>query len=239
MQVAAMTHKGLVRKKNQDRYLVRLDIGLFVVADGMGGHQAGEEASRLAVAALEEWFSREEPGSSEPEQVLTQAVKYANDCVYSSSLRNPDQYGMGTTLTAALFRQGMAFIAHVGDSRAYHLRDGSIKPVTNDHSYVGELVRNGSLTEEEAQHHPQRNVLTRALGTHDQIAIDLVKVPMEKGDFLILCTDGLSNLIDNVEIGQVILGNHTVQRAVEDLVQLALQRGGHDNITLVLIKYGN
>ncbi|MGB9660637.1 MAG: Stp1/IreP family PP2C-type Ser/Thr phosphatase [Moorellaceae bacterium] len=235
MRAEALTHTGLVRTDNEDAYIVDLDLGLLAVADGMGGHLAGEVASFLALKALSERLK--EGDGREPLARLVEAVRFANAIVYRSSCSTPEYRGMGTTLTVAWIVGGEAFIAHVGDSRAYLFRNGDLEALTQDHSYVGELVRSGDLTREEARLHPQRNLLTRALGTEAEVEVDSRTVPLQKGDVLLLCTDGLPEVVREEEITAVLSGRQDLREILEALLQMALDRGGPDNITVVLAAY--
>lgn len=234
MQTAVLTHVGLVRQKNEDSYAVLPEHNLYAVADGMGGHQAGELASRLALKVLGELVSTPRPGENCRDK-LVQAVQEANRRVYELSQRDADKQGMGTTLTAVWIRDGVAHLAHIGDSRAYLLRNSELKLLTNDHSLVGELVRQGSLTPREAQFHPSRHALTRALGIEAEVKVDTKSMTLNKNDLLFLCTDGLTNLVTDEEIEAVFAEISDLQRALEKLVQLCLERGAHDNITMLAI----
>ncbi|NMB24560.1 MAG: Stp1/IreP family PP2C-type Ser/Thr phosphatase [Firmicutes bacterium] len=229
MRVGVMTHIGQVRAVNQDAYLMR--DSLVAVADGMGGHQAGEVASRLAIDVLEDWsFDREHPNTS-----LHQALAKANMRVFEMAEENPNMTGMGTTLSLAWFLDDTVHIAHIGDSRVYQLRKGELRQITWDHSVVGELVRSGALDEEEALRHPHRNVLTRSLGTSPIAEFDLHEISLRDTEGLLLCTDGLYSLVSHQELAATIQEIEDPQLAVEQLVALANERGGHDNITALLV----
>lgn len=237
MQAAALTDVGLVRQRNEDHYLLDLARGLFVVADGMGGHLAGDIASRLAVETISSTIPEAVPGN--PMTLLAQAVSRANEVVYRQAQRQVENQGMGTTLTAALVKDGTLYVAHVGDSRAYLLRQGGAEVITSDHSFVGELVRRGGLTEAEAMYHPQRNMLTRALGIGPVVEVDTVEVPLAQGDFVLICTDGLSGVVGKEEMSSIIQETGDLQQALGNLVSLALERGGRcplSHVPLVLPK---
>jgi len=234
MQTAVLTHVGLVRQKNEDSYAVLPEQNLFAVADGMGGHQAGELASRLALKILSELVADLRPGE-DCRQQLVQAVQEANRRVYELSRRDADKQGMGTTLTAVWIRDGVAHLAHIGDSRAYLIRDSELQLLTNDHSLVGELLRQGSLTPSEAQFHPSRHALTRALGVEAEVKVDSRSMSLNKNDLIFLCTDGLTNLVSDEEIKTVFAETGDLQEALAKLVQLCLERGAHDNITMLAI----
>ncbi|HWJ03324.1 MAG TPA: Stp1/IreP family PP2C-type Ser/Thr phosphatase [Verrucomicrobiae bacterium] len=233
MRTDAITDVGLVRKENEDSFLIREDLGLAVVADGMGGHEAGEVASLLAVKTLEDSL-QENPGFDEVSLGL--AVKAANSAIYRQASENPSFQGMGTTLTALWWRGSKALIGHVGDSRAYLIRNQQISLLTTDHSLVNELVQGGHITEAEALTHPQRNVVTRALGVDVNVEVDLIAVEVEQGDKFVLCSDGFSNLINAEEI-LAALATEPTGPALSKLKQMALDRGGFDNITAVLVEF--
>lgn len=228
----AISHTGLVRPGNEDYFILDTELGLLAVADGMGGHRAGEVASYLALQALKEELLNNQAGESL--SGLMAAAAFANEVVLRSSLSNRGHEGMGTTMTAIWVVGSRGFLVHIGDSRAYLYRDGQLQHLTDDHSYVGELVRCGSLTLDEARHHPRRNVLTRALGTEEKVTIDGREVELKPGDHLLLCTDGLYEVISDVEIQTIIGRKRDLQVTVRELLDLALERGGPDNITVVL-----
>ncbi|NLW07496.1 MAG: Stp1/IreP family PP2C-type Ser/Thr phosphatase [Clostridia bacterium] len=235
MLAEAISHTGLVRPGNEDYYILDLEMGLIAVADGMGGHQAGEVASHLALNTLRERLL--DRPADDPLAGLMAATAVANETVFRSSLSNQEQEGMGTTLTAIRVVGNKGFLVHIGDSRAYLYREGRLQHLTDDHSYVGELVRCGSLTLDEARHHPRRNVLTRALGTEKSVEVDNLELELKPGDRLLLCTDGLYEVISDAEIQTIIACNPELKRATQELLELALKRGGPDNITVVLALY--
>ena len=225
---AGATDTGRTRRRNEDSYVVAPP--LFCVADGMGGAQAGEVASRLAAAAVEE---AEPGGPSGPERV-TALIQEANRRVYERASADPTVSGMGTTMTVALVEDDGVTIGHVGDSRAYLVRDGSIKQVTEDHSLVNELVKSGKLSREEAEQHPQRSVITRALGTDPDVDVDAFTVDAQPGDLFLLCSDGLSSMVDSDEILAVLEENRDdLKLATKSLLAAANRGGGEDNITAV------
>lgn len=234
MQVEGMTETGHIRDNNEDYYLIDLDLQLFIVADGMGGHQAGEIASRLAVETVAEHLRK--VGPSDLGSSLYEAVMLANEQVYRQSIARPDYNGMGTTLTAMLKTNGHVKIVHIGDSRAYLLRDGNLTLLTDDHTFVGQLLRLGEITERQAKIHPQRHLLTKALGTAEAISLELSEYQVQEGDILLLCTDGLTNEVYDEEIRDMIVSNKEIKQALDGLVRLALERGGQDNITGIIIK---
>ncbi len=238
MKWSKLSHVGLVRDKNEDNSCICDDIPLLAVADGMGGHRAGEIASKLALEALASYL-RQNPGvlRDNPAEALKEAFAYANSMVYHYAREEGDKFrGMGTTVTALLPRGDMVLIAHIGDSRAYLIRAGQIRQLTTDHSLVGELVRNGGLTEEEAENHPQRNILTRAIGTSAAVEAEVDMEPVEPGDLVVLCTDGLSNFVGPDEIRQAAGGPEPLAEKAQHLIARALARGGDDNITVILFE---
>jgi serine/threonine protein phosphatase PrpC len=233
MEASARTDVGLVRTVNEDNYLLG-DV-LFAVADGLGGHEAGEIASKMAVNMLEEYSLSDE---SDPATRLREAFTRINAAIYRRSISDHSCRGMGTTLTALLIRNGTAYIGHVGDSRAYLVRNDVLYQLTEDHSVVGELVRMGMLTKSEAKVHPQRNLLTRAMGTLPTVDIEVVDAKVEPGDRYILCTDGLSGAIDDSKILDVVMSEQAPPKVVDELIALANQNGGYDNVTVVAVFIG-
>ncbi len=236
MKWSKLSHVGLVRKNNEDNCCVCDDLQLLAVADGMGGHKAGEVASKLALDAMAEYLRKNSAVlEDDPAEALRMAFRYANTTVYEYAQKDRENFrGMGTTVTAALIRGDKIYIAHVGDSRAYLVRGSAIKLMTSDHSLVNELLMSGSLTEEEAENHPQRNVLTRAIGTAASVDVDIVWENLIKGDIILLCTDGLSNLVNLEEIGKMAGEGETLGERARHFIDMALDRGGDDNITVVL-----
>jgi serine/threonine protein phosphatase PrpC len=234
MQTAVLTHQGLVRQQNEDSYVMLPDYSFFAVADGMGGHQAGAFASNLALSVIKEQVMVPGKGEDFREQ-LAKAVREANRRVHELSIKEPGKEGMGTTLTACWIREGIGHLAHIGDSRAYLLRDAQLVLLTDDHSFVGELLRHGSITASEAQSHPGRHMLTRALGFEAEVKVDTKSMTLQKDDLILLCTDGLTNLVEEQEIKEILMETKGLQASLAQLVELSLQRGGNDNITLLAI----
>jgi protein phosphatase len=225
----ALTDTGRRRRRNEDSYVVSPP--LFAVADGMGGAQAGEIASRLAVEAME---SQAPGGGAER---VTALIQEANRRIYERSNEDAAVSGMGTTMTAALVEEdGNVAIGHVGDSRAYLLRDGKLEQLTEDHSLVAELVRTGKLSEEEAETHPQRSVITRALGTDPDVDVDTFSVHAKPGDLFLICSDGLTTMVDDDEILRTIEAARDLEEAARTLVKKANKGGGEDNITIVFFE---
>ena len=222
-RIGEATDIGLVRERNEDGYLVRPP--LFAVADGMGGHRGGEVASRLALETLDR------PGAAP----LAERVREANRVVYERSMLDRSVAGMGTTLTAAALEGDRLRLAHVGDSRAYLLREGRLERLTEDHTMVHRMVREGRLTEEEAAWHPYRSVLTRALGTEPDVPVDEAVVEVRPGDRVLLCTDGLTSMVPDARIGQILRATADPQEAADRLVEEAIAAGGLDNVTVVVL----
>jgi protein phosphatase len=225
------TDTGRQRRANEDALLARAP--LFVVADGMGGAQAGEVASRLAV----ESFRRGLPnGDGDPERDLNERIQEANARIYELSRSNAEQAGMGTTLTALYVGEDDVSLAHVGDSRAYCLRDGQLMRLTDDHSLVDELIRQGRLTPAEAQDHPQRSVITRALGPEPTVEVDTYTHHARAGDLYLICSDGLTTMVPEDQVAQILSDHEALRDAGEELLRAANEAGGRDNITVVLVR---
>jgi protein phosphatase len=227
---AAATDIGLVREGNEDSYLT--EEPLFAVADGMGGHRGGEVASQLAVETLEKLFKQ---GAGD----LPDQVQEANRVVFERSVVDEKVAGMGTTLTAALVEGDRVRVAHVGDSRAYLLRDGNLRLLTEDHTLVHRMVTEGEISQEEAETHPQRSVLTRALGVETVVDVDDDTVQVRPGDRLLLCTDGLTSMVSEQAIEEVLRAVPDPQEAAQRLVQMANEGGGTDNTTVVVLDFSD
>jgi PPM family protein phosphatase len=226
-RVGAVTDPGRTRRHNEDAYVI--EPPLFAIADGMGGAQAGEVASRLATAAL-----REAGANGGGEQRITDLIQEANRRVYDRSSSDPNTSGMGTTITVALVEDDNVAFGHVGDSRAYLIRDAQMEQLTEDHSLVNELLKTGKLSREEAETHPQRSVITRALGTDPDVDVDTFSVRAENGDLFLLCSDGLTDMVSEESILDVVERNRDdIDGALRALVKAANRGGGQDNITVV------
>lgn len=224
------TDTGRQRRGNEDSAFARAPV--FVVADGMGGAQAGEVASQMAVETFEAGL----PDVGTPEDRLAEAVQRANRRIHELSLAHHEHAGMGTTLTAAYLDDGYVAIAHVGDSRAYLFREGELTRLTQDHSLVEELRQRGKLTEEEAAEHPQRSIITRALGPEADVMVDTLSQTVRSGDVVLLCSDGLTSMISEKEIAQILSSASSLQVAGDQLIDSANAAGGKDNITVVLFR---
>jgi PPM family protein phosphatase len=220
-QFAGASDPGRRRRRNEDSYVI--DPPLFAVADGMGGAQAGEVASKLAAGAVKERGADVE-----------ELIQEANRRVHQRSIEDPNASGMGTTLTVASVENGMVSIGHVGDSRAYLVREGRLEQVTDDHSLVGELMRSGKLSAEEAETHPQRSVITRALGTDPDVDVDMFPIESRAGDLFLICSDGLTTMVDDHKILELVEQHRDdLQALVKSLIKAANKGGGEDNITVV------
>lgn len=240
MQISVKTDIGRERKVNEDYYYVSEEnskIKLFIIADGMGGYNAGEVASRMATESIKEYVEKHfEKSKSSREAIvamLNKAVEYANSVVYKKAKGNKDLEGMGTTLDVCLIYNSKMYVAHIGDSRVYRIRKEFLRKITKDHSYVQTLIEGGKITKEEAYNHPKRNMLTRALGCVENVEPDIYVKTFLKGDTLIMTTDGLTNMVRENEIYNII--KESKQEAVEKLVNKANENGGYDNITVIII----
>ena len=228
---AGRTDAGRVRRRNEDSFV--LDPPIFAVADGMGGAQAGEVASRLAAAAFREYHDADR---LEPAERVEAIIQEANRRIFERARTDAEASGMGTTVTAAILTNGRVSIGHVGDSRAYRIRNGELEQLTEDHSLVADLMRSGRLTPEEADAHPQRSVITRALGTDAEVDVDKVTVDVEPGDVFLLCSDGLTTMVPEEEILRIAQEAGTLDEIARGLVRAANSGGGEDNITVVLFR---
>jgi protein phosphatase len=243
---AGGTDPGKKRANNEDSFLLDDRLGLYAVADGIGGHEGGEIASRMAMETFTEVLPDLLTGEHlTPPFSLTQdvdpklsALRYSitlsNQKIVNAAAQNPSLTGMGTTITSLLLSRDTAYLAHVGDSRAYLFRSGTLKQITADHSYVAEQIKAGRLTPEQARTNPYRHVITRAVGIDREVAVDHATLALQKNDTFLLCTDGLTELVENGDIAAV-LARTTPQAVVEELIRLANERGGVDNITVVVV----
>ena len=231
---AVRTDTGRQRNANEDSVFTHAE--LFVVADGMGGAQAGEVASRTAISAFEGELSE-----GPPERVLEQTIKAANRAIHKQAQSDPNLAGMGTTTTAAILdpESEEVAIGHVGDSRAYRFRGGKLERLTRDHSLVEEMRRKGQLTEAQAEDHPQRSIITRALGPEPEVEVDLQTVPAQAGDVFLICSDGLTTMLDDDHIARLLGRASSLTAAVRSLVDEANRAGGRDNITVLLFQLGD
>jgi serine/threonine protein phosphatase PrpC len=228
-RATGLSHPGRRRRRNEDSWVC--DPPLFAVADGMGGARGGQIASRLAAAAL-----GSDTGGTGEERVMA-LIQEANRRVYERGVEDSSASGMGTTITVALVEDGAVAIGHVGDSRAYLIRDGALEQLTDDHSLVAELVRSGRLSPEEAETHPQRSVITRVLGTDPDVDVDTFSVPAQPGDLFMICSDGLTSMVGDDTILDVLSRRRDdLDAAAKELVESANRSGGEDNITVVFFE---
>lgn len=240
------TDKGITRTNNEDSFHSEAEIGLFIVADGMGGYAAGEVAGRMAVDVIRDHikksFIKDEPfiggrndDYAKPTNRLASGIRLANQVIYEAARNNPSWSGMGTTVAAVLLAGNTLSIAHVGDSRVYLVRADSIEQLTDDHSLVSEQVRQGLLTKEEAEKSNVRNVITRALGKEQSVEVDLNETAVMEGDRIILCSDGLTSMVPDDVILSTVASVHEPDKACGTLIDIANKNGGKDNITTVLV----
>jgi len=232
---------GRVRQVNEDSMLIgklNNDIHFAIVADGMGGHQAGDVASQLAVEAFRKIISQHEELEQltveDGKRIVKTAIRQANEDIYLLASKMEQYHNMGTTIVAALIWKDQVVIGHVGDSRAYFISEQEVQRLTDDHSLVNVLIQTGQITEEEAEHHPRKNVLTRAIGTDNQVEIDIASYQWGDKPYLLLCSDGLSNRVTEQQFIEVLNQEVSLETKADQLIQHALESGGEDNITLVL-----
>ena len=243
VEVFGLIDVGCIRELNEDCYCIcgfgdNSERGFCILADGMGGHNAGEVASQNAVKLIAEEMNRLlESGEKEIPGQLSRAVSAANTGVYTMASENPIHRGMGTTVVTAFIDDGTAYVANVGDSRAYAVRDDEIVQITTDHSVVSELVMRGTITKEEARLHPQKNIITRAVGTDKSVRTDIFEYNYSPGDVMIICSDGLSTMLDDNRILEIIKSKKTSEDTVNSLIAAAKDEGGLDNITVICIRF--
>lgn len=241
LEVYGASDRGRVRDLNEDSFCVHgfadgQPSGFCILSDGMGGHNAGEVASQKTVQFAADELLRNMERQEAP-KTLNTAAEVANRNVYEMAMRNPQQRGMGATLVAAAVKDGTVYIANVGDSRAYALRQEELVQITKDHSIVEEMVANGTITAEEARNHPQRNIITRAIGADLHTEADIFEYDCFAGDVLILCSDGLTSMLEDAEIQAIISAGKDAETIVTALIDAANERGGRDNITVICIRF--
>jgi serine/threonine protein phosphatase PrpC len=249
ISAAAKTDIGLVRQNNEDNYYIDAALGLFVVADGMGGHASGEVASNMAVDIIRDYFKGTDKGRpaqigayrkecSEATNRLGSSIRLANMAIYEASINKTQLHGMGTTVAAAQVEDNRLSIAHVGDSRLYLIRAGNIEQLTDDHSVVNEQVKRDLITREEAARSEMKNILTRAMGIRTDVEVDLNEMTLAPNDILLLCSDGLTGMVDDETLLSVVTATDDPALACEQLISLANGNGGRDNITVVVVYMG-
>lgn len=239
MKTFSMTHVGRRREMNQDyMFTSETAVGnlpnLFLVADGMGGHAAGDYASRFTVGKVVD-FARASD-RKEPVAVLKDAINRANELLFAEANEDSEKAGMGTTIVAAVVEDYHLYTANIGDSRLYIVNQERITQITRDHSLVEEMVRMGEMRKAEAKDHPDKNIITRAIGVFPEVSADFFETDLEPGDTILLCSDGLTNMVEDEEIRRLILGQRDIVEKAEKLVETANRNGGRDNITVVLIE---
>ena len=241
MEAFAKTDIGKARDMNQDYYYISPEnsqINLYILADGMGGYTGGEIASKLATISaknyIESNFEKTLTEKEEIEKLIKSSMEYANMVVYEKSKEDKELEGMGTTLEVCLIYNNIVYIGHIGDSRVYIQREGKLKKLTIDHSYVEKLVKDGTITKEEAINHPKKNMLTKALGCMDFVEVDVIQEELNKDDIILICSDGLTNMVEEEIINNVVKQDY--KSASFKLIEIANNNGGYDNITAIVIK---
>lgn len=240
VQIGFKSNKGIVRRNNEDACFVIPGSDVYIVADGVGGNNSGEVASRTAVENIAGFVNDNDIRSNTtPEEIfgfMTEAIACANTAIFTMGTGQSRYRGMATTVVMAYLYHGEAYIANLGDSRAYICRAGGIRRITKDHTYVNELIDKGLITEDEAEVHKQKNVITRALGAEPNVAPDFYKLPLHSGDVLLLCTDGLYGEVGEPRMEEILAEGKNMNDTCADLVDAALQSGGRDNITVVCVR---
>ncbi|MGX7025592.1 Stp1/IreP family PP2C-type Ser/Thr phosphatase [Vagococcus hydrophili] len=241
MHIEFQTNVGRKRKSNQDTvgvYENKSGIVLGIVADGMGGHQAGDTASYLAVTGIGElWQETNLYKQNDVARWVVSAIQKENEVIYTEGSSNPDKYGMGTTIVVVALLGENILLGHVGDSRAYIIRNNGIKQLTDDHSLVNELVKTGEITLDMAAKHPKKNVLVRSVGVPGEVEVDLSVVAISENDHILLCSDGLSNMLSDTYMKSIVSQPDSLKKRVEQLISEANEAGGTDNITALLIDF--
>ena len=242
------THKGLKREHNEDAFCIASDIHLYMVADGIGGHAAGEIASKSAVELIQDFVKRwtieaetwpfgMKEGVTPAENIIANAIRLANREIYNLARRNIDYHGMGTTIAALFIKENSAAVAHIGDSRVYRIRNDNIRQLTADHTWVNEQVKKRAISKSDARNHRWGNVITRAMGNKLDVEVDVQRQALEVGDVFLLCSDGLSGMVDENRMFEIISENKTnFEKASKLLISEANENGGTDNITVVLVE---
>jgi PPM family protein phosphatase len=227
---------GLIRSSNQDAYHIDPDGRFFIVADGMGGHAGGEEASRIATAEIQSYLTANWDASEPAAKLLEQSLWRANEAILQDQQKHPERADMGTTVVVVLFHSpDSPWCAHVGDSRLYRLRESQLEQVTEDHTWVSRAIKIGDITQDEARTHPFRHVLSRCLGREDLHQVDVQPLDVKNGDRLLLCSDGLTEELEDHKIAGYLQNTPSIDKAALSLVEAAKEQGGHDNITVVIV----
>jgi protein phosphatase len=251
IEVAGITHVGMKRNHNEDNYLLLPEENLCVVADGMGGHSSGEIASKIAVEELGEFFrmtSRDQDATwpfkmdksrNYDENRLATGIKLANAKIFERASSDSKYKGMGTTIVSVHFANAVAYVGHVGDSRVYFFREGVLKQVTEDHSLLNDYLKAKKLTPEEIENFPHKNVIVRALGMKESVVVDVTRIEPKDGDVFLLCSDGLSGMVTDPQMQEVLSRTSELEKACSQLIDLANAAGGNDNVTCVLARYHN
>ncbi|HSP77735.1 MAG TPA: Stp1/IreP family PP2C-type Ser/Thr phosphatase [Myxococcaceae bacterium] len=249
IEVAGHTHVGMKRNHNEDNFLVLPDENLCCVADGMGGHSSGEIASKIAVEELAEFFrmtSRDQDSTwpykmdksrNYDENRLATGIKLANKSIYDKASSDLKYKGMGTTIVSLHFTNGTAYVGHVGDSRVYFFRQGVLKQLTEDHSLLNDYLKAKKLTPEEIENFPHKNVIVRALGMKETVVVDVGRVEPQQGDVFLLCSDGLSGMVSDQQMQELLTRTPELEKACMQLIDMANAAGGNDNVTCVLARY--
>lgn len=234
-KAAGLSDVGMKRQNNQDSFLINEKLGLFAVADGMGGHSGGEVASALAVKAMEHVF-KEKKNKLEISDTLKLGVEKGNEIIFEQAAQQPELSGMGTTLTAVAFTKDHVYVAQVGDSRCYLFYEGQLYQITEDHSQIYELMKLGFVTEANI-HHFQKNVITRSVGYEPTVVPDIYAMDVKKGAKILLCSDGLTGMATHVQIAQILSNFDDIEAAVKNLILLANLQGGEDNVTALIVEF--
>ncbi|WP_066381346.1 MULTISPECIES: Stp1/IreP family PP2C-type Ser/Thr phosphatase [unclassified Anabaena] len=235
LNFTGLSDPGLVRSNNQDHYYIDPEGRFFIVADGMGGHAGGEEASRIATKEIQEYLLANWNASESPEKLLEQALWQANEAILQDQQSHPERADMGTTAVVVIFYHDAPWCAHVGDSRLYRLRKSQLEQITEDHTWVARAIKVGDITAEEARIHPFRHVLSRCLGRDDLSQLDIHQLDVTIGDRLLLCSDGLTEELIDEKIAACLYDTPILDTAAKSLVEAAKEQGGHDNITVVIV----
>ena len=233
-----LSDPGLIRSSNQDSYYAEPEGRFFLVADGMGGHAGGEQASRIATEEIQQYLLKNWDSSKSGEELLQEACFQANEAIINDQKNHPERADMGTTVVAVMVREGeLPCFAHVGDSRLYRFRDDQLQQITQDHTWVARALKMGDISPEEARVHPFRHVLSRCLGREDLMEIDVEALEVEKSDRLLLCSDGLTEELVDEKIASCLRDNSLLEKTAMFLIDGAKEEGGHDNITVVIVAF--